>query len=61
MHRASYCNIYINQQDAQIIVISLYFSLGALHVSNFLVHHQERHFISCIAQLVRAGTSVVWL
>ena len=35
----------MNQQDAQILVISLYYSLGALHVSVFLlVHHQERHF-----------------
>ena len=61
MQRASYCNMYMNQQDAQILVISLYFyfSLDALHVSDSLVHHQERHFlyISCISQLACAGTS----
>ena len=43
-----YIYIYIDQLDAQTPVISLYFSLGALHVSDFLlVHHQERLFISC--------------
>ena len=35
MHRESYCNMYINQQDAQVLVIGLYFPLDALHVSNF--------------------------
>ena len=35
--------IYIDQLDAQILVISLYFPLGALHVSDsLLVHHQRR-------------------
>ena len=48
--------IYINLQDAQILVISLYFSLDALHVSDFLVRHQERRFINCISQLVYADT-----
>jgi hypothetical protein len=33
MHRASYCNMYMNQQDAQILVISPYFSSDALRVS----------------------------
>ena len=59
MHRASYCNMYMNQQDAQVLVIRLYFPLDALHVWDSLVHHQERHvlYISCISQLVCAGTS----
>ena len=30
-------NIYINQQDAQIFVIKLYFPLGALHVSDHII------------------------
>ena len=49
--------MYINQQDAQISLIKLYFSLDALHVSDFLVRHQERRFINCISQLVYADTS----
>jgi hypothetical protein len=50
--------VCIDQLDVQIIVIILYFSLDALHVSDFLlVHHQERRFISCISQLVYADTS----
>ena len=38
MHRASSCNmyVYINQQDAQIRVIRLYFPLDALHVLDFI-------------------------
>ena len=36
MHRASSCNMYINQQDAQISVIKLYFPLDTLHVSVYI-------------------------
>ena len=36
MHRASPYNMYINQQDAQILVIRLYFPLDALHVSDYI-------------------------
>ena len=45
MHRASYCNVYIsrptrctNSYNASLL------SLSALHVSDSLVHHQERRF-----------------
>ena len=34
MHCASSCNSYMNQEDAQISVIRLYFPLDALHVSD---------------------------
>ena len=34
MHSESSYNMYINQQDIQIRVIILYFSLDALHVSD---------------------------
>ena len=27
MYRASYCNVWINQQDAQILINDIYFSL----------------------------------
>ena len=36
MHRASSYNMYINQQDAQNSVITLYFPLDALHVSDYI-------------------------
>ena len=36
MHRASSYNVYVNQQDAQILVIILYFPLDALHVSDYV-------------------------
>ena len=36
MHRASSYNMYINQQDAQISVIKLYFILDALHVLDYI-------------------------
>ena len=51
--------VYINQLDTQIIVISLYFLLGALHVLDFLlVRHQERRFTSCVSQLASAYTGI---
>ena len=44
MHRASSHNMYINQQDAQILVISLYFPLSCSTCFGLsLVHHQEQH------------------
>ena len=58
MYRASYCNVYINQRDVQILANSLYFSLDGPTCSGLsLVHHQEPHLISCTAQSVHAGTS----
>ena len=48
--RASSYNMYINQLDGQILVIRLYFSLRALHVSDFLsVHLQEQLYKLYIA------------
>ena len=32
MYRASYCNVYINQRDAQILVNCLYFFVKCLYV-----------------------------
>ena len=59
MYRASYCNVYINIRDAQIIVNNLYFSLnGSTCFGLSLVHHQEQHLMSCTVQFVHAGTSV---
>ena len=34
----------VDQLDAQILIMCLYLSLSALHVSDSLVHHQERRF-----------------
>ena len=56
--------MYINQQDAQISVIKLYFLLDALHVSDYISPSSEETFISCTSRLVYAGTirlAVVWL
>jgi hypothetical protein len=39
------CNMKMNQQDAQILVIRLHFSLDALHVSDSLVHLQEQYYL----------------
>jgi hypothetical protein len=37
--------VYISRPiDAQILIMCLYLSLNALHVSDCLVHHQERLF-----------------
>ena len=36
--------IYLDQLDAQVLIMCLYLSLSALHVSNSLVHHQEQRF-----------------
>ena len=43
MHRIAVCR-YVDQLDAQILIMCLYLSLSALHVSDSLVHHQERRF-----------------
>ena len=48
----------------KILVIRLYFPLDALHVSDILVHLQEKPFISGTSHLVYAGTihlAVVYL
>ena len=42
VHRIAIC-IQVDQLDAQILIMCLYLSLSALHVSDPLVHHQERH------------------
>ena len=36
MHRASSYNMYIHQQDAQNSVIRLYFTLDAVHISDYI-------------------------
>ena len=48
---------YINQQDAQISVIKLYFPLDALHVSDYVSPSSGATFISCTSHLVYATTS----
>ena len=45
MNDTEYDDVYIvDQIDAKILIMCLYLSLSALHVSDFLVHHQERRF-----------------
>ena len=44
--------MYINQQDAQILVIGLYFPLDALHVSDSVSPSSGATFISCSSHLV---------
>ena len=39
-------SIYVDQLDAQILIICLYLSLSAVHVSDSLVHHQKRSFVT---------------
>ena len=54
--------IQVDQLDAQILIVCLYLSLDALHVSDSLVHHQERSFGAVYRnwyKLVRLA--VVWL
>ena len=56
--------MYINQQDAQISVIRLYFPLDALRVSDYISLSSGATFISCTSHSVYAGTirvAVVWL
>ena len=50
-------NMYINQQDAQISVIRLYFLLDALHISDYISPSSGATFISCTSHLVYAGTT----
>ena len=45
-------NMYMNQQDAQILVIRLYFPLDALHVSDYISPSSGATFISCTSHLV---------
>ena len=47
--------MYINQQDAQILVIRLYFPLDVLHVSDCISPSSGATFISCTSHLVYAG------
>ena len=52
----------INQQDARISVIRLYFPLDALHVSDYVSPSSGATFISCTSHLVYAGISrYVWV
>ena len=37
MYRASYCNAYINQRDAQILVNSLYFFVKRLYMFRTII------------------------
>ena len=53
--------MYINQQDAQISVIKLYFPLDTLHVSNYISPSSGATFISCTSHLVYIRLAVVWL
>ena len=48
--------MYINQEDAKILVIRLYFQLDALHVSDCVSPSSGATFISCTSRLVYAGT-----
>ena len=41
MHRASYCNVYINQRDAQILVNNLYFFIKWLYT--FRTNDSPKH------------------
>ena len=50
-----YKSQYINQQDAQILVIRLYFLLDALHVSDYISPYSGATFISCTSQLAYTG------
>ena len=43
----------INQQDAKILVIRLYFPLDAVHVSDYISPSSEATFISCTSHLVQ--------
>ena len=55
-NNASNYNMYMDQQDAQILVIRLYFPLDALHVSDYVSPSSGATFISCISHLVYADT-----
>ena len=57
MHCALSCNLYINQQDAQILAIRLYFLLEALHVSDYVSPSSGATFISCASHLVYSDTA----
>ena len=57
MQGASSYNMYINQQDAQISVIRLYFQLNAVHVSDCISPSSGATFISCTSHLVYSDTS----
>ena len=61
MYHEPYCNVYINQRDAQILVNSLsFFSLnGSTCFRLSLVHHQEQHLISCTVP-VPVRLTAVW-
>ena len=41
MYRASYCDVYINQRDAQILVNSLYFFVKCLYM--FRTNDSPKH------------------
>ena len=65
MYRASYCNVYINQRDAQILMNNLYFFVKWLYMfRTILVHHNEQHFnklYSAIGTFVPVRLVGVWL
>ena len=48
-------SMYINQQDAQNLVIRLYFLLDALHVSDCMSPSSGATSISCTSYLVYGG------
>jgi hypothetical protein len=51
-------SMHINQHDAQILVIRIYFPLNALHVSDCINPSSRANFISCTSHFVYsyAGT-----
>ena len=54
--------MYINQQDAQILVIRLYFILDTVHVSDYISPSSGETLISSISHLVYTGIrQYVWL
>ena len=51
-----------DQLDAQILIMCLYLSLSALHVSESLVHHQERRFVVVYRNWYKSvRLAVAWL
>ena len=59
MYRASYCNVYINQQDTQILVNSLYFFIKWLYMFQSIISPSSGATFkkNCTLKLVHAGTS----
>ena len=60
MHRASYCNVYINQRDAQILVNNLYFFVKWLYMFRTIISPSSGATFNKLYTAIgtiRAGTS----